>query len=83
MGYLDSASLRWHVVVHREDHEAMLAAGASSLVPAGPGSGGFVTELAVRWAAVILLSRSFSLDLDELVRKSSLRKKHLQSLLVY
>lgn len=52
----------------REDHATLLAAGASELLPAGPGSGGFVTEVGVRWAAAILLSRAFSLDLHENVR---------------
>ncbi|KAJ7552070.1 hypothetical protein O6H91_06G040400 [Diphasiastrum complanatum] len=52
----------------REDHEALIAAGASELMPVGTGSGGFITEAAVRWAAVILLSRAFSLDLEEQVQ---------------
>ncbi|PTQ28888.1 hypothetical protein MARPO_0152s0006 [Marchantia polymorpha] len=66
---LDTTERRLQIC--REDHEAMLAGGASKLMPAGPGSGGFVTESAVRWAAVILLSRSFSLDLDEAVQLDS------------
>ncbi|KAG6541758.1 hypothetical protein Mapa_016770 [Marchantia paleacea] len=66
---LDTTERRLQIC--REDHEAMLAGGASKLMPAGPGSGGFVTESAVRWAAVILLSRSFSLDLDEVVQLDS------------
>ncbi|KAL2620874.1 hypothetical protein R1flu_001079 [Riccia fluitans] len=66
---LDTTERRLQIC--REDHGAMLAAGASSLMPAGPGSGGFVTESSVRWAAVILLSRSFSLDLDEAVQRDT------------
>ncbi|CAM6014918.1 unnamed protein product [Sphagnum balticum] len=51
--------------VLREDHQAMIAAGANKLFPDGQGSSGFITEKAVQWAAVMLLSRAFSLDLQE------------------
>jgi hypothetical protein len=43
----------------------MIAAGANKLFPDGQGSSGFITEKAVQWAAVMLLSRAFSLDLQE------------------
>jgi hypothetical protein len=49
----------------REDHEAMLMAGADVLAPSGHASTGFITESAVRWAASILLSRSFFLNLQD------------------
>lgn len=57
--------------VFREDHEAVLLAGAERLVPRGHGSEPLsITETAVQWAATILLSRSFSLNLQNQVHTS-------------
>lgn len=51
--------------VFREDYEAMLLAGAGRLTPRGnEGEPISITETAVQWAATMLLSRSFSLNLQ-------------------
>lgn len=49
----------------KEDYKAIVVAGASALVPFTSGSNSFITETSVRWAASILLSRAFSLDLNK------------------
>ncbi|KAG0622727.1 hypothetical protein M758_3G118800 [Ceratodon purpureus] len=53
------------LAICREDHEAILLAGAEKLVPGEHGSEPIsITETAVQWAATMLLSRSFSLNLQ-------------------
>lgn len=57
--------------VFREDYEAMLLAGAGRLTPRGnEGEPISITETAVQWAATMLLSRSFSLNLQTQVPNS-------------
>ncbi|KAI5064839.1 hypothetical protein GOP47_0019534 [Adiantum capillus-veneris] len=48
----------------KEDYEVMLAAAANGLLPLEPKKNLVVTEVSTRWAASILLSRAFSLDLN-------------------
>lgn len=53
------------LAICREDYEAMLLAGAGRLTPRGnEGEPISITETAVQWAATMLLSRSFSLNLQ-------------------
>ncbi|KAH7279877.1 hypothetical protein KP509_37G041900 [Ceratopteris richardii] len=47
----------------REDYEALVAAGGNFLFPPEKSIDAIVTEISTRWAASILLSRAFSLDL--------------------
>lgn len=64
--YFKKRKTKWLNAFFREDHQAMLLAVAESLVPRGHGREQIsITETTVQWAATMLLSRSFSLTLQE------------------